>query len=111
MLELLLLEIIVGKKNGLKEIRREKGCPKVIFLILLFTKNQLFVPFMFLDFLAHKKLHKHSPTNNVIVHNKTLSLQTKSITQILMIEKKLQQHNQFINKMKKKKKPRSALWS
>jgi hypothetical protein len=58
---------------------------------------------LFLDFLLDKKLYKHPPIDNVIVHNKTFNLQTKSPTQIFKIEKKLQQHNQFAKKVKKKK--------
>jgi hypothetical protein len=46
-LELLLLEIIVGKKNGIKREegrREEKGCPKVIFLDPSFYKILVFFP-------------------------------------------------------------------
>jgi len=82
---------------------KEKGCSKVIFLILFFTKTPSFVFSLFLDFLLDKKLYKHPPIDNAIVHNKTFNLQTKSPTQIFKIEKKLQQHNQFAKKVKKKK--------
>jgi hypothetical protein len=88
-LELLLFEIVVGKKNGIKReegSRKEKGCPKVIFLDPPLYKYQFYF-ILFLDFLAHKKLHKNSPINNAVVQSKTLNLQKKSITQILMIKK------------------------
>jgi len=83
------LEIVVEEKNGIKRGGRgkEKGCSKVVFLILFSTKHQLHLFSLFLDFPRHKKLHKHPPTNNALVQNKTFSLQTKSLTQIVKIEK------------------------
>jgi hypothetical protein len=65
---------------------RGKRCSRVVFLILLSTKTPTFFS-LFLDFLAHKRLHKHPLIDNEIIHHKTLSLQTKSLTQILKIEK------------------------
>jgi hypothetical protein len=83
-----MLEIVVEEKNGIKRGGRgkEKGCSKVVFLILFFTKHRIHFFSLFLEFSTHKKLHKHPPTNNAIVQNKTFSLQTKSLTQILKIK-------------------------
>jgi hypothetical protein len=53
---LLFFKIVVEKKNGIKKGRRgkEKGCSKVLSLILFFTKHQLL--FFFLD-LGHDMGH------------------------------------------------------
>jgi hypothetical protein len=55
---------------------------------------------LLLDFPIDKKLHKHPPIDNAIVHNKTHSLQTKSLTQILKIEKN---YNNIISLQKNEK--------
>jgi hypothetical protein len=62
---------------------------------------------LFLDFPVDKKLYKHPPIDNAIVHNKTHNLQTKLLTQILKTEKSC---NNIISlqKNEKKKKPRNA---
>jgi hypothetical protein len=59
-----MLEIVVEEKNGIKRGGRgkEKGCSKVVFLILFSTKHWLHFFSLFLDFSTHKKITQ-TPTN------------------------------------------------
>jgi hypothetical protein len=83
-----MLEIVIEKKNGKEKRERERERVfKSCFLDAFLYKTPPSSFFLFLDFLANKKLHKNPPVDNPIVHNKTLNLQTKFLTQILKIEK------------------------
>jgi hypothetical protein len=86
-MELFLFKIDVEKKNGIKREGEREGKRKVVFLSSSQQNASSFFFLLFLDFPVDKKLPKHPPTYNAIVHNKTLSLQTKNFTQILKIEK------------------------
>jgi hypothetical protein len=83
--------------------RERKRVFKSCFLTLFIYKTLAPLFSLFLDFPINKKLHKHPPIDNAIIHNKTLSLQTKSLTQTLKIEKNCKKHNQFAKKSEKEK--------
>jgi hypothetical protein len=88
-LELFPFEITIERKKKSREKRREKereGVPKNFFSYPPLYKIPIFFP-SFLNVPTHKKLHTHPPKKCNRHHNKTFSLQTKSITQILKIKK------------------------
>jgi hypothetical protein len=76
---------------------KRRGVQKLFSWSFSLQKHHFFFS-LFLDFLLDKKLYKHPPIDNAIVHNKTLNLQTKSPTQILKIEKSC---NNIINLQRK----------
>jgi hypothetical protein len=66
-----------GKRKGVQKLFSQSS----------FLQNTSSFFFLFLDFPTNKKLYKHPPIDNAIIHTKTLNLQTKSLTQILKVEK------------------------